>query len=217
MAAVLCGICNTEPKKYKCPTCAIPYCSLACFKIHKPTHPDISPSTPNPTLHPTPLVIPDPPPPPPVPKYIKQRKDFSQFASKPQYQELLRTHPTLLSSLQRIYAATIEPRPADNPPTSFQHPYNGRGRGSYSRGRGSRGRSRGGYMRSGDHRHGDENRSRKWSQKKGDADAMKLLKRLREGKEGGGEQAAIVEFVRLVEETFGDGERREDGQRIDVG
>ncbi|KXS10877.1 hypothetical protein M427DRAFT_115459 [Gonapodya prolifera JEL478] len=32
---VVCGVCNLEPPKYKCPTCLINYCSLACFKNHK--------------------------------------------------------------------------------------------------------------------------------------------------------------------------------------
>ncbi|KAK6464159.1 protein required for growth at high temperature [Scheffersomyces coipomensis] len=29
---LLCGICNVNPSKYKCPKCMIPYCSLLCFK-----------------------------------------------------------------------------------------------------------------------------------------------------------------------------------------
>ncbi|KAI9256613.1 hypothetical protein BDA99DRAFT_143183 [Phascolomyces articulosus] len=32
---VLCGICSDQESKYKCPTCKIPYCSIACFKNHK--------------------------------------------------------------------------------------------------------------------------------------------------------------------------------------
>jgi hypothetical protein len=34
--AVDCPVCaNSVPAKYKCPKCASPYCSVACFKIHK--------------------------------------------------------------------------------------------------------------------------------------------------------------------------------------
>ncbi|KAI7854523.1 hypothetical protein BDC45DRAFT_440532 [Circinella umbellata] len=32
---VVCGICTDQESKYKCPTCKIPYCSIACFKNHK--------------------------------------------------------------------------------------------------------------------------------------------------------------------------------------
>ncbi|XP_066516972.1 zinc finger HIT domain-containing protein 3 [Hoplias malabaricus] len=31
----LCGVCNENVPKYKCPTCRIRYCSLGCFKKHK--------------------------------------------------------------------------------------------------------------------------------------------------------------------------------------
>ncbi|GER55117.1 HIT-type Zinc finger family protein [Striga asiatica] len=30
-----CQVCEEAPSKYKCPTCLVPYCSLACFKKHK--------------------------------------------------------------------------------------------------------------------------------------------------------------------------------------
>ncbi|KAG4188878.1 hypothetical protein ERO13_A08G193200v2 [Gossypium hirsutum] len=32
-----CQVCNQTQSKYKCPSCLIPYCSLACFKTHKET------------------------------------------------------------------------------------------------------------------------------------------------------------------------------------
>ncbi|PVU92607.1 hypothetical protein BB559_003657 [Furculomyces boomerangus] len=31
----LCAICSLNPKKYKCPVCETPYCTIACYKIHK--------------------------------------------------------------------------------------------------------------------------------------------------------------------------------------
>lgn len=30
-----CEICNTAPDKYKCPTCRLRYCSVACCRVHK--------------------------------------------------------------------------------------------------------------------------------------------------------------------------------------
>ncbi|CAH2351779.1 protein Hit1p [[Candida] railenensis] len=32
---MLCGICNTNISKYRCPKCSVPYCSLSCFKGEK--------------------------------------------------------------------------------------------------------------------------------------------------------------------------------------
>lgn len=31
-----CAVCELNEQKYKCPNCTIPYCSLSCFKIHRP-------------------------------------------------------------------------------------------------------------------------------------------------------------------------------------
>lgn len=66
-----------------------------------------------------------------------------------------------------------------------------RGRGTRGRGRGGRG----GWNRS-------EDKQEKWTQKKGDKDAMAELKRIRDGQGKEGEQDAIAEFVGLVEEMF---------------
>jgi hypothetical protein len=124
--------------------------------------------------------------------------DFSALASNPQFQELLKTHPSLLASLQRVYAATIEPDPDDRPRGSFRGAYRGRGRG-----RGwDRGRGRGG-------RFGGDDRPPRWTPKKGDADATKMLKALREGERGDEEKETMVEFVKLVQEMFG--KTQEDG------
>ena len=37
VAKVLCGVCKVNEKKYKCPACLLPYCSIECFKTHKVT------------------------------------------------------------------------------------------------------------------------------------------------------------------------------------
>ncbi|KAJ3166400.1 hypothetical protein HDU88_003268 [Geranomyces variabilis] len=34
-AANVCLVCQVAPSKYKCSTCRLPYCSLACYKVHK--------------------------------------------------------------------------------------------------------------------------------------------------------------------------------------
>ncbi|KAF9698455.1 hypothetical protein EKO04_003370 [Ascochyta lentis] len=186
MSEVFCGVCNSEPKKYKCPTCALPYCSLACFKEHKVTHADSAPTR----TAPAEPEIPQPPPPAPVPRYLKKKTDFSVLATNPKFQELLKIYPALLPSLQRVYAATIEPDADDQPRR------NRGGRGGF-RGRGGRGRGRGGQYNDSQPR---------WTQKQGDADAMKMLKGFRQRDDKDKEKEAMVAFVQLVEETFGDAE-----------
>ncbi|KAI8066579.1 hypothetical protein BC940DRAFT_302495 [Gongronella butleri] len=39
-----CSICNVEASKYKCSTCRIDYCSVACYKKHKET-PCVAPAS----------------------------------------------------------------------------------------------------------------------------------------------------------------------------
>ncbi|KAF8326543.1 uncharacterized protein EI90DRAFT_2975601 [Cantharellus anzutake] len=34
--APLCGVCRRDSSKYSCPDCQLKYCSLACFKDHRP-------------------------------------------------------------------------------------------------------------------------------------------------------------------------------------
>jgi hypothetical protein len=67
------------------------------------------------------------------------------------------------------------------------------------RGRG-RGRGRGGFF---------DDREGRWTQKKGDADGMSMLKGLRNGKSGDKEMDAMAAFGQLVEEMFG--EKGEEG------
>ncbi|KXN66671.1 hypothetical protein CONCODRAFT_87357 [Conidiobolus coronatus NRRL 28638] len=35
MKQIICSICKLENKKYKCPNCSLPYCSLNCYKTHQ--------------------------------------------------------------------------------------------------------------------------------------------------------------------------------------
>lgn len=68
-----------------------------------------------------------------------------------------------------------------------------------SRGRGYRGRGRGRGGRFG----GSDDREFRWTQKKGDSDAMKALKRLRGQDTEHKEKDAMKTFVDLVEEMYG--------------
>lgn len=177
-------------------------CSLACFKAHKPVH-ETSESAPTPSQ---PVVTSSEAPPPPAPtsrpRPVKTAPDFSQLSSNPRFQALISAHPSLLLSLQRVYAATLEPD-SDNP-------RGGGGRGNY-RGRGDRGgwRGRGGFAQ--------DSSKPSWTQDKGDAKGMKLLARYREGEEGEEEEAVMAEFVNLVQELFGSEQAEDDTVDVDDG
>lgn len=171
-------------------------CSLSCFQSHKITHVSSIPSptsavalsAPAPLELPTPAVAPEP-----IPKYLRGKADFSRLATDAAFRDMLRSQPTLLPALQRIYAATIEPEEGDEPRRAA------RGRGGM---RGWRGRGRG----VGRSRGGGGGETPKWTAKKGDKDAMRMLKGLREGKRGETEKEAVGAFVRLVGEIFAEGD-----------
>jgi hypothetical protein len=163
-------------------------CSLQCFKTHKSTHPE--PTTV--TAAPSAPILPEVPLPAPLPRYLKNRIDFSALATNPRFQDLVKTHPTLLPTLQRVYAATIEPDPE-----AEARRRRWAGRGGF-RGRGSRGRGRGRGGRFG----GFDEHEGRWTPKQGDAKAMKQLKELRQGDRGDEERNAMAEFVSLVEDIF---------------
>ncbi|KAF2005107.1 hypothetical protein P154DRAFT_542799 [Amniculicola lignicola CBS 123094] len=205
MAEVLCGVCNTTPKKYKCPTCSLPYCSLPCFKLHKPTHPF---SAPSPAPSQPQIEIPQPPPPTPLPKYLKKKIDFSTLATSPKFQEMLKAHPALLVALQKVYAATIEPEPEDARSRARGARGRGRGRG---RGFGQRGGGRG-YGSHG----GDTHAEPRWTERKGDADGMRLLRKFREGDCAGDEEAAMREFGMLLEELYGEKAKKGNADEMEI-
>jgi len=101
----LCGVCNTNPPKYKCPRCRLPYCSVACNKIHRENHP------------PDPEVVPQPEPSQPE-SQTQQASEPQPFDSSNPYQvleqseqlrRLFRKYPKLPEQLLKIDAATRPP------------------------------------------------------------------------------------------------------------
>jgi hypothetical protein len=151
-------------------------------------HPE-STRTPTPQA-PTEPILPQPPPPAPIPRYLKKKTDFSVLATNPKFKDLLKTYPTLFPTLQGVYATTIEPDPEDEARRRRMTRGGFRGRGSRGRGRG-----RGGFDIGGG----------RWTQKKGDEDAMKMLKELRDRKSGDKEKEGMLAFAKLVDEVFGKG------------
>ncbi|OAQ74307.1 zinc finger domain-containing protein [Pochonia chlamydosporia 170] len=101
----ICGVCEKTPSKYKCPRCYLPYCSVACNKIHKENHP-----------------------PDPEPKSVEKpvvseaasngtgdatsnpSNPFHALEKSEQLQRLFRKYPCLQQKLLDIYAATQPPR-----------------------------------------------------------------------------------------------------------
>lgn len=53
---VICGICNINESKYKCPKCSVNYCSIPCFKDSTHTHESVEEK--NETGDDNPVVVP---------------------------------------------------------------------------------------------------------------------------------------------------------------
>ncbi|PKS09754.1 hypothetical protein jhhlp_004375 [Lomentospora prolificans] len=103
----MCAVCNTNPGKYKCPRCRMPYCSVACNKAHKDNHPP----------DPEPVAAPSTDP---MPKNSEKPKfdpsnPFGILESSEKLQMLFKKYPHLPDQLLKIHAAT-EP-PAQSGPT----------------------------------------------------------------------------------------------------
>ncbi|ROW16939.1 hypothetical protein VPNG_01048 [Cytospora leucostoma] len=96
----LCGICEKEEAKYKCPRCSLPYCSVACFRPHRENHP---PDEPKPT--------PDPKPAAETAQKAPKRKShpFSVLDDSPELAQLFRRYPGLPARLEGIHSATLPP------------------------------------------------------------------------------------------------------------
>ncbi|KAM0305481.1 hypothetical protein HYE67_008592 [Fusarium culmorum] len=101
----LCGICNTNPPKYKCPRCRLPYCSVACNKIHRENHP------------PDPEVVTQPEPAQPEsqsqqvsePRPFDPSNPFQALETSEKLRLLFRKYPDLPEQLLKIDAATLPP------------------------------------------------------------------------------------------------------------
>ncbi|KAH7273805.1 hypothetical protein MRS44_001316 [Fusarium solani] len=100
----LCGVCNVNPPKYKCPRCYLPYCSVACNKTHRENHPP----------DPEPAPKPEQPQPQQQPSEPRQPFDpsnpFRALESSDKLRQLFQKYPHLPDQLLQIHAATLPPR-----------------------------------------------------------------------------------------------------------
>lgn len=107
--ALLCGVCEINPGKYKCSRCRLPYCSVPCSKAHQQNHP---PDPPKEEPKPTSLASSKPQAasanlPPPGP--IDPTNPFSVLATSDKLQLLFNKYPNLPNQLLEIHAATQPP------------------------------------------------------------------------------------------------------------
>ncbi|KAK4228339.1 protein HIT1 [Podospora fimiseda] len=95
----LCGVCQAQPVKYKCPRpgCLMPYCSAACNKTHKENHP------------PDPII----PPPQPTKTHTEPPQEDDPYnvlvEHKHVFDRLFKRYPNLAAALDKVQASTLPP------------------------------------------------------------------------------------------------------------
>ncbi|AEO61688.1 hypothetical protein MYCTH_2312091 [Thermothelomyces thermophilus ATCC 42464] len=102
----VCGVCGTQPGKYKCPRCSMPYCSVACNKQHKENHPPDPPKPERPSA-PNNAQPPDSDSADPYSILLEHRDTF---------QHLFKKYSSLAAELTRIQEMTLPPSDAPDPP-----------------------------------------------------------------------------------------------------
>ncbi|RFU75678.1 hypothetical protein TARUN_6571 [Trichoderma arundinaceum] len=110
--AILCGVCESNPGKYKCSRCRLPYCSVACSRAHQQNHPpDLPKEDPKPidqasnALPAAAAASANMPP----PGHVDPANPFSALATSDRLQLLFKKYPNLPNQLLEIHAATQPP------------------------------------------------------------------------------------------------------------
>ncbi|KAI5462210.1 hypothetical protein BGZ63DRAFT_485681 [Mariannaea sp. PMI_226] len=102
-----CGVCSVNPPKYKCPRCYLPYCSVACNKVHRENHPPDPEPQPKPAFESNPSL--DPPSIPSTePRDVSN--PFRALEHSDKLRVLFRKYPFLPDQLLKIHAATLPPK-----------------------------------------------------------------------------------------------------------
>ncbi|KAL2265471.1 hypothetical protein VTJ83DRAFT_6571 [Remersonia thermophila] len=110
----LCGVCNAQPAKYKCPRCTLPYCSVPCSKQHKENHPPDPPKPAAPTTNPS--------PPTDQPSQSADNDPYSILLDhRRAFEHLFARYPSLPATLSRIHEATLPPSES-TPPSRLAGP-----------------------------------------------------------------------------------------------
>ncbi|UKZ82081.1 hypothetical protein TrVFT333_009865 [Trichoderma virens FT-333] len=115
--ANLCGVCESNPGKYKCSRCRLPYCSVQCSKAHQQNHP---PDPPKEEPKSTSIASSEPQTAsanmPPAGS-IDPTNPFSALATSDKLQLLFSKYPNLPNQLLEIHAATQPPPEAPDAAT----------------------------------------------------------------------------------------------------
>ncbi|PWY82889.1 HIT finger domain protein [Aspergillus heteromorphus CBS 117.55] len=177
-----CEVCVSEPSKYRCPTCGLMSCSLACTQSHKiycaPKAQSPKPSdqtvdtqslsteahgdATNETTH-----------------KARNGLDLKSLGSSPELRELLDRFPSLREQLHEIYQATLEEEWVETPSSGGRGRHFGRGKGPH--------RHRG---------HGPWTREKGFNRGRGKV--RKLRERCEEGLETGKAAEGFVRFMALT-------------------
>ncbi|KAF2768190.1 hypothetical protein EJ03DRAFT_274785 [Teratosphaeria nubilosa] len=201
--APVCGVCQTNDSKYKCPICVLRYCSLDCYRSHKTQHADDEVSR---TQQEARAKQDRPGTTQRVPKI-----SFTGLGDDAEFQRLLKRYPLLKTQLGAIYGLTLEPGPDEHrswnrqplfaDPSSRGHPFRGgRGRGGI-RGRAMKGM---GTPKRGPYQVNVEDRPRgPWTEEKGEKEALGLVKSMRKGSEDDERAEGMREFIALCALRFG--------------
>ncbi|KAF4123618.1 HIT zinc finger [Geosmithia morbida] len=105
-----CGVCEKNPSKYKCPRCYLPYCSVACNKIHRENHPpDPEPTQPASAAVPSELLLTTTGALPTRPGDDDDDSPYSVIHRSEKLQWLFRKYPRLPEQLLEIETAMREP------------------------------------------------------------------------------------------------------------
>ncbi|KAG6360328.1 hypothetical protein INS49_011385 [Diaporthe citri] len=100
----LCGICEKQEGKYKCPRCSISYCSVACFRPHKENHPPVEPQPAQAPSKPTQQDTNDDSRP-----NKRKAHPFNILDDSPELAQLFKRYPSLPTKLTNIHVATLPP------------------------------------------------------------------------------------------------------------
>ncbi|KAK0652185.1 hypothetical protein B0T16DRAFT_454576 [Cercophora newfieldiana] len=114
----LCGICEKEVGKYKCPQCFMPYCSIACNRTHKESHPPPAETSQKPSQQ-------------SVPPAQKKEDPYAILLDNEfEFKRLFKKYPFLPDELSKILQNTLPPDSSTDGatnrsgfPTSFKQPY----------------------------------------------------------------------------------------------
>ncbi|KAL4928565.1 zinc finger HIT domain-containing protein [Aspergillus undulatus] len=127
----LCEVCASEPFKYRCPTCGLMSCSLACIRTHKiycapqaveiPDATDAQPQASEANVVNRNISGVDEHP-------AQNAHHMTAHDLSPQIKDLLERYPPLRDQLREIYQATLEEQWVERPVRKDRGRYHGKGK-----------------------------------------------------------------------------------------